>query len=234
MNRILDFLYTSFRYWDRNNYRHPLVTPIVELRGKNLESKNCFQHFITVDISEDIIEVPVMFKDIAIAAKAEEYSELCLPIIDNPGYPFTNRRSAGTAFLDFTNACNFSINTIISSKGYKYHGYPGLILDEHYNPLFVVTCVISEGEVIKYKCRIDNKVFINSDRFIEKAIIKQVIPLLATEHFFDNDDSVSYGGATIEDINLTVSPTFFMNKDVYQDITDNVNDFLLKNIDDIL
>lgn len=54
MNRILDFLYTSFRYWDRNNYRHPLVTPIVELRGKNLESKNCFQHFITVDISEDM------------------------------------------------------------------------------------------------------------------------------------------------------------------------------------
>ena len=50
MNRILDFLYTSFRYWDHNNYRHPLVTPIVELRGKNLESKNCFQHFITVEI----------------------------------------------------------------------------------------------------------------------------------------------------------------------------------------
>ena len=182
----------------------------------------------------DIIEVPVMFKDIAIAAKAEGYEELCLPIISNVGYPITNRRSAGTAFLDFTNACYFNINTVVNSKGFKYHGYPGLILDEHYDPLFVVTCVISEGEVIKYKCKIDNKVFINSDRFIEKAIIKQVIPLLATEHFFDNDDSVSYGGATIEDINLTVSPTFFMNKDVYQDITDNVNDFLLKNIDDIL
>nr|DAF16293.1 MAG TPA: hypothetical protein [Crassvirales sp.] len=234
MNRILDFLYASFSYWDHNNYRHPLVTPIMELRGKNLETKDCFQHFITVDISGDIIEVPVMFKDIAIAAKTEGYSELCLPIINNVGYPLTSRRSAGTTFLDFTNACYFNINTVVNSKGFKYHGYPGLILDEHYNPLFVVTCVISEGEVIKYKCKIDNKVFINSDRFIEKAIIKQVIPLLATEHFFDDDDSVSYGGATIENINLTVSPTFFMNKDVYQDITDNVNDFLLKNIDDIL
>lgn len=231
MNRILDFLYASFRYWDHNNYRHPLVTPIMELRGKNLETKDCFQHFITVDISGDIIEVPVMFKDIAIAAKTEGYSELCLPIINNVGYPLTSRRSAGTAFLDFTNACYFNINTVVNSKGFKYHGYPGLILDEHYDPLFVVTCVISEGEVIKYKCKIDNKVFINSDRFIEKAIIKQVIPLLATEHFFDD---VLYEGATMENINLTVSPTFCMNENVYQDITDNVNDFLLKNIDDIL
>ena len=221
MDRILNYIGYSFR----NGF---LLNRIEDLKHNNLETKDCFQHLLIVDISNDTYEVPCFLKLDAITRKLNRYTELCVPIINNNTHGVIPRRMVGTIIRDFQNSKIPGIQTVVTSKGDIYHGCPGLILDKDFNPLLVLTCVITEGKVVKYRCRISNSVFEHKDRLIEKAIFKTFIPTLTTE--FANNEPL-YEGIFIGDINLLVKPTVpSPNKDINEDI----HKFLIDNIDGIL
>ena len=221
MDMILEFIRRSFTY----SYS---PVPIPDNRYSNFVSKDCFQHLISVDISEDIMEVPVILKGVAIKAKSENCSEICFPIINNNMPPVIRRRTISPIMRDFLSSQRLSFQAIITSKGERYYGCPGIILDQDYNPLIVLTYVISKEAVISYRCRISNIVFAHQDKLIEKTIFKKFLPTLATE--FTNTES-KFDGVFIGDLNLVIKPSVpSPNKDINEDI----NKFLIENIEEII
>ena len=223
MDRILEFIVRSFSY----NYSCNLV-PITGSIRSDFLSKDCFQHLLSIDISGDVFEVPVTMKEAALHIKSRRYSEICMPIVNNNTHFVITRRTIAPIMRDFLSSKSKSVQAVITSKGDKYYGCPGLILDQDYNPLIVCTCVISDGVVIAHRCRIGNNVFIHQDRLIEKTIFKKFLPTLVTD--YANMES-KFDGIFIGDINLVIKPVVPVpNKDINEDI----NKFLVDNISDII
>lgn len=223
MDRILEFIVRSFSY----NYSGNII-PIATNIYSNFLSKDCFQHLLSIDISGDVFEVPVTMKEAALHIKSMEYSEICMPIVNNNEHFVITRRTIAPIMRDFLSSESKSVQAVITSKGERYYGCPGLILDQDYNPLIVCTCVISNGVVTAYRCRIGNNVFIHQDRLIEKTIFKKFLPTLVTD--YANMES-KFDGIFIGDINLVIKPVVPVpNKDINEDI----NKFLVDNISDII
>lgn len=161
-------------------------------------------------------------------AKSKDYSEIYVPLLNNNVQTVISRRTVGPIMRDFLSSAMPSFQAIITSKGERYYGCPGIILDQDYNPLMVLTCVIYHGGVINYRCRISNDVFVHQDRLIEKTIFKKFLPTLAVE--FTNTES-KFDGVFVGDINLVIKPVApTPNKDINEDISK----FLIENIGDII
>ena len=221
MDRVLRFIKNSFD-WGVG------TTHIMESIYSDFTSKDSFQHLLYVDISEDVFEVPVVIRNIALLAKHDGYSEVCMPIMNNNTPSVKSRRTVGPIMLDFLNNRPLSFQAIVTSKGERYYGCPGLILDQDYNPLLVLTYECYGGEVIKYRCRISNNVFVYQNKLIEKTISKKFIPVLTTEYASSED---KFDGVFIGNINLVVKPVVpTPNKDINEDI----NKFLIDNVEDLL
>lgn len=221
MDRIFEFITRSFNYTCNSN-------PILNNAHSDFISKDCFQHLFSIDISGEIIEVPAILRKVAIHAKSENYSGICVPVINNNMETVISRRTVGPIMRDFLNSTQCSVQAVITSKGERYYGCPGIILDQDYKPLLVLTCVIFKGTVINYRCRISNNVFTHQDKLIEKTIFKKFLPTLATD--FTNIES-KFDGVFIGDFNLVVEPVIpSPNKDINEDI----NKFLIENIEEIV
>lgn len=221
MDRIFEFIRMSFNYEYRSS-------PITVNTRSNFISKDCFQHLLYVDISKATFEVPIILRNAALYAKYNGYSEICMPIMNNNVESIISRRTVSPIMRDFLNSNSLSIQAIITSKGERYYGCPGLILDQDYNPLLVLTCEISNNKLTKHRCRISNDVFSHQDKLIEKTIFKKILPTLAAEYAsFDS----RFDGVFVGNINLIVKPIApTPNKDVNKDI----NKFLIDNIGDII
>lgn len=221
MDEVFNFIIRSF-----NEVYN--TSPIDLNKYRNFESKDCFQYLLSIDIAKDTYEVPAILTNVAIQAKLKGYSEVCMPIINNNSQAIINRRTLKPIMKDFLNSSYKSIQAVKTSKGDIYYGYPGIILDQDYDPLIVFTCVISKGTIINYRCKISNKVFIHQNNLMEKAILKKFLPTLTTEFV---DIEPRFEGVFIGDINLVVKPTTPpFNKDINEDI----NNFLIENIEDII
>lgn len=221
MDAIFDFITRSFN-------RDYSSIPITNSIHSDFISKDCFQHLLSFDISEDIVEVPAIFRSTAMYAKSKDYSEICVPLLNNNVQTVISRRTVGPIMRDFLSSVMPSFQAIITSKGERYYGCPSIILDQDYNPLMVLTCVICHGKVINYRCRISNDVFVHQDRLIEKTIFKKFLPTLAVE--FTNTES-KFDGIFIGDFNLVIKPVApTPNKDINEDISK----FLIENIGDII
>ena len=221
MDMIFEFIRMSFNY----EYSSTLITASAH---SNFISKDCFQHLLCVDISKDTFEVPIILRNAALSAKYNGCSEICMPIMNNNVESVISRRTVSPIMRDFLNSTPLSIQAVVTSKGERYYGCPGLILDQDYNPLLVLTCEFFNNTLTKYRCRISNDVFSHRDKLIEKTIFKKILPTLATEYAsFDS----RFDGVFVGNINLIVKPIVpTPNKDVNKDI----NKFLIDNIGDII
>lgn len=221
MDAIFDFITRSFN-------RDCSSISITNSIHSDFISKDCFQHMLSIDISGDIFEVPTIFRSTATYAKSKGCSEICVPLLNNNIQTVISRRTVGPIMRDFLSSAMPSFQAIITSKGERYYGCPGIILDQDYNPLLVLTQVISKGRTTNYRCRISNDVFVHQDRLIEKTIFKKFLPTLAVE--FTNTES-KFDGVFVGDINLVIKPVApTPNKDINEDISK----FLIENIGDII
>lgn len=140
-----------------------------------------------------------------------------------------------------------TIRGVNMANGGVYYGIPGVIFDEDFSILFMMTSTLSidrenkETFITRHNCRISPRVFQRADFTIEKAIIKKVIPFCAT-HIVDGRDYPYIGSPgkadgtnikiIIDDIDqdfiqTTVAPKISDTQDMFQKVLkDNIQDVL--------
>lgn len=153
----------------------------------NLENGRLFSHLLSVDISGNVFEIPVFLADLAREAKIKGVTEIVLPMFNNYAYGLINRKMAGTILHDFMRTrFNQRLTGVKSNSGNIYYGCPGLILDENFEPLFMLTFRLQYDpetraiQVLKCICRVPQSVLSRQEELIPKTIYKKLIPLYCT------------------------------------------------------
>ena len=165
-----------------------------ELRRElSLDSNNVFRRSLVVEVNDDEVEIPVIAR--------EHFEKL---VSDNLAYPITTRiqkiilplynnaldqeRRTFDSIIKqlFTNVgYDKRLQKITTSKGEVYYGGKGIIFDESYTPLLLCTLTAksvhtedNRNTMVYYRpvCHISPKVFLESNKLINKGIIKNLIP----------------------------------------------------------
>lgn len=178
MDKVEQFAFNSF--WDETRY-----STVERLDFANLENGRVFSHLMSIDISKDSFEVPLFARYLALAAKKKGYTEVVIPMFNNTSFGLITKRMAGIILYSFLNT-RFTkrLSGVKSASGHIYYGCPGLILDENFNPLLMLTMQVSyvDGSAIADKCicRIPQSVLSRQDELIPKTIYKKIVPLYCT------------------------------------------------------
>lgn len=165
-----------------------------ELRRElSLDSNNVFRRSLVVEVNDDEVEIPVIAR--------EHFEKL---VSDNLAYPITTRiqkiilplynnaldqeRRTFDSIIKqlFTNiGYDKRLQKITTSKGEVCYGGKGIIFDESYTPLLLCTLTAksvhtedNRNTMVYYRpvCHISPKVFLESNKLINKGIIKKLIP----------------------------------------------------------
>lgn len=178
MDKVEHFAFDSF--WNESSYGK-----VDRLDFANLENGRVFSHLMSIDISKDSFEVPLFARSLALTAKRNGYTEVVIPMFNNTSFGPITVKMAGTILYNFSN--NRFIQRLSSVKlasGHIYYGCPGLILDESFNPLLMLTMQVSyvDGNAIADKCicRISQSVLSRQSELIPKTIYKTIVPLYCT------------------------------------------------------
>ena len=130
-----------------------------------------------------------------------------------------------------------------------YYGGKGIILDGNFNPLLLCTLlarIVKEegGDVLTYYrpvCHINPKVFIESDKLVNKGIIKKLIPYYSNydtcfprgiRRNTNNDPESEKVKVIIDDFShlfiepVKPTPSSCSNESLNQCLVDNVEDIL--------
>lgn len=136
----------------------------------------------------------------------------------NTAYDLGEAKSASPVFSKIFSSSYFS--TIITSKGDRYFGYPGLLLNSEGELLYLITY---KGKIKRIGTRFifiitDRKVYINpevfiTDKFVEKNLAKFVIPIMKILHVTlanFNTDYISY------DRDSNLAPDLIIDKSIQE------------------
>ena len=223
----------------------------------SLDSNNVFRRSLVIEVNNDGVEIPVIarahFESLVSYNMAHPtimgIKRIILPLYDNT--PGQERRTFDSIISQlFTNVgYGKRLQKITTNKGEVHYGGKGIIFDESYTPLLLCTLTArsvhteDNGNTMVYYrpvCRVSPKVFLESDKLINKGIIKKLIPCytsrdinLPRSHYrFSNN---------IEDMRVKVIVDNF-NKFFVEPIkptpsacsNDALNECLIDNIDDIM
>lgn len=223
----------------------------------SLDSNNVFRRSLVIEVNNDEIEIPVIARehferlvsDNMAHPTIMEIKRIILPLYDNA--PSQERRTFdGIITQLFTNVgYGKRLQKITTNKGEVYYGGKGIIFDESYTPLLLCTLTArsvhteDNGNTMVYYrpvCHVSPKVFLESDKLINKGIIKKLIPYYTSENvnFPRNNRSFS---SNPEDRKVKVIVDNF-NKFFVEPIkptpsacsNDALNECLIDNIDDIM
>lgn len=229
------------------------------VRELSLENNNVFNRYLITKVNGDEIEIPIIARDhiewiisnnISPSSGTLSIQTIILPLYEN-SIPQSKR-----AFNKFIN--QFFIDTdysrrlrkITSAKGEVYYGGKGLIFDDRYNPL--ILCVLKAKKVqvdgsfkvgyLRPVVYINPIVFTESDKLINKGIIKKIIPYYTSRKipFPTTVSSISYNAPTKWDKAVVIIDNldrFFVKPTVPNPqscTTESLNECLVNNIDDIL
>lgn len=151
----------------------------------NYSSNNVFNRFVVCDLTCPIVEIPVVigpwFRNIVVQ-EPRERAEIVLPLVEYT-YVSSKRTADSIIKMFFDSNPKDGMLTVITSKGIKYYGGYGYILDSNYNPLLVATSVgkfLDTGvfEYSELRVYIHPSVIINDSDLIGKGIMKKVLPVL--------------------------------------------------------
>ena len=162
-------------------------------RELSLDSNNVFRRSLVVEVNDDEVEIPVIAR--------EHFEKL---VSDNLAYPITTRiqriilplynnapdqerRTFDSIIRQLFTNVGYSqrLQKITTSKGEVCYGGKGIIFDESYTPLLLCTLTAksvhtedNRNTMVYYRpvCHISPKVFLESDKLINKGIIKKLIP----------------------------------------------------------
>ena len=165
-----------------------------ELRRElSLDSNNVFRRSLVVEVNDDEVEIPVIARehfeklvsDNLIYPTINRIQRIILPLYNNA--PDQERRTFDSIIKQLFTNVGYSqrLQKITTSKGEVYYGGKGIIFDESYTPLLLCTLTAksvhtedNRNTMVYYRpvCHISPKVFLESDKLINKGIIKKLIP----------------------------------------------------------
>ena len=223
-------------------------------RELSLDSNNVFRKSLIIEVNDEI-EIPVIarehFEDLVLEKinypLAVGTKRIILPLYDNASSQ--ERRTFDSIIMQMFNNVRFDmrLQKITTSKDEVYYGGKGIIFDESYTPLLLCTLTArkvhteeSGDSMVYYRpvCHVSPKVFLESDKLINKGIIKKLIPFYTSEEvrfpdcmFGVNPESKkvkvvvdNFDKFFIEPIKPTPSAT----------TNDALNECLIDNMDDIM
>ena len=180
-----------FNSSDRNN-------PTQLERELSLDSNNVFRRSLIIEVNDDEVEIPVIarehFEDLVLEKinypLAVGTKRIILPLYDNASSQ--ERRTFDSIIMQMFNNVGFDmrLQKITTSKDEVYYGGKGIIFDESYAPLLLCTLAArkvhteeSGNSMVYYRpvCHVSPKVFLESDKLINKGIIKKLIPFYTSE-----------------------------------------------------
>lgn len=224
-------------------------------RELSLDSNNVFRRSLIIEVNDDEVEIPVIAREHFESLVSEKINyplavgtkRIILPLYDNA--PSQERRTFDSIIMQMFNNVRFDmrLQKITTNKGEVYYGGKGIIFDESYAPLLLCTLTarkvhMEEGgnNMVYYRpvCHISPKVFLESNKLINKGIIKKLIPFYTSKevsfpnHIFGvNPESKkvkvvvdNFDKFFIEPIKPTPSAT----------TNDALNECLIDNMDDIM
>lgn len=232
--------------FDSSNYNNPIQLE----RELSLDSNNVFRRSLIIEVNDDEVEIPVIAREHFESLVSEKINNpltvgikrIILPLYDNA--PSQERRTFDSVIMQMFNNVRFDmrLQKITTSKGEVYYGGKGIIFDESYTPLLLCTLAARKvgNSMVYYRpvCHVSPKVFLESDKLINKGIIKKLIPFYTSEEvsfpnhkFGVNPESKkvkvvvdNFDKFFIEPIKPTPSAT----------INDVLNECLIDNMDDIM
>lgn len=224
-------------------------------RELSLDSNNVFRRSLVIEINDDEVEIPVIAREHFESLVLEKIDyplvvgtkRIILPLYDNA--LSQERRTFDSIIMQMFNNVSFNmrLQKITTNKGEVYYGGKGIIFDESYAPLLLCTLTARRGHteeggnsMVYYRpvCHVSPKVFLESNKLINKGIIKKLIPLYTSREvsfpnykFGSNPESKkvkvvvdNFDKFFIEPIKPTPSAT----------TNDALNECLIDNIDDIM
>lgn len=224
-------------------------------RELSLDSNNVFRRSLIIEVNDDEVEIPVIAREHFESLVSEKIDyplsvgtkRIILPLYDNA--PSQERRTFDSIIMQMFNNVRFDmrLQKITTNKGEVYYGGKGIIFDESYAPLLLCTLTArkvhtEEGgnSMVYYRpvCHVSPKVFLESDKLINKGIIKKLIPFYTSKEvsfpnykFGVNPESEkvkvvvdNFDKFFIEPIKPTPSAT----------TNDALNECLIDNMDDIM
>ena len=223
-------------------------------RELSLDSNNVFRRSLIIEVNDEV-EIPVIAREHFEYLVSEKINyplavgtkRIILPLYDNA--PSQERRTFDSIIMQMFNNVRFDmrLQKITTNKGEVYYGGKGIIFDESYAPLLLCTLAArkvhtEEGgnSMVYYRpvCHVSPKVFLESDKLINKGIIKKLIPFYTSEEV--NFPYYEFGvNPESKKVKVVVDnfDKFFIEpiKPTPSAITnDALNECLIDNIDDIM
>lgn len=226
-------------------------------RHLSLDSNNVFRKSLVIEVNNDEVEIPVIarehFEELVSANMSYPtvmgIKRIILPLYDNT--PSQERRTFNSIIAQlFTNVgYGQRLQKITTSKGEVCYGGKGIIFDESYTPLLLCTLTArsvhteDNGNTMVYYrpvCHVSPKVFLESNKLINKGIIKKLIPYYTNKDINPPISNYNFS-SNLEDRKVKVIVDDF-NKFFIEPIkptpsacsSDALNECLIDNIDDIM
>ena len=159
----------------------------------SLDSNNVFRRSLVIEVNDDEVEIPVIARKHLERLVSDNMSyptimgikRIILPLYDNA--PSQERRTFGSIITQLFTKVIYGerLQKIITNRGEVYYGGRGIIFDESYTPLLLCTLTArsahteDNGNIMVYYrpvCHVSPKVFLESDKLVNRGIIKKLIP----------------------------------------------------------
>ena len=226
-------------------------------RHLSLDSNNVFRKSLVIEVNNDEIEIPVIAREHfeGLISYNMTYptimgiKRIILPLYDNT--PSQERSTFNSIIAQlFTNVgYGQRLQKITTNKGEVCYGGKGIIFDESYTPLLLCTLTArsvhteDNGNTMVYYrpvCHVSPKVFLESDKLINKGIIKKLIPYYTNRDINPPRSDYNFS-SNLEDRKVKVIVDDF-NKFFIEPIkptpstcsNDALNECLIDNMDDIM
>ena len=223
----------------------------------SLDSNNVFRKSLVIEINNDEVEIPVIAREHFEGLISDNMTyptimgikRIILPLYDNA---LSQERSTFNSIIAqlFTNVgYGQRLQKITTNKGEVYYGGKGIIFDESYTPLLLCTLTAKSvhtedngNTMVYYRpvCHVSPKVFLESNKLINKGIIKKLIPYYTNRDINPPRSNYNFSN-NLEDRKVKVIVDDF-NKFFIEPIkptpsacsNDVLNECLIDNMDDIM
>ena len=226
-------------------------------RDLSLDSNNVFRRSLVIEVNDNEVEIPVIAREHFEKLVSDNLAypaimgikKIILPLYNNA--PDQARRTFDSIIGKlFTNVgYGKRLQKITTNKGEVYYGGKGIIFDEGYTPLLLCTLTarsVHTGDngntMVYYRpvCHVSPKVFLESDKLINKGIIKKLIPCYTSRDVIFPRNNYSFS-SNPEDRRVKVIVDNF-DKFFIEPVkptpsvcpNDALNECLIDNIDDIM
>ena len=223
----------------------------------SLDSNNVFRRSLIIEVNNDEVEIPVIAREHFEKLVSDNMAypaimgikRIILPLYDNA--PSQERSTFNSIITQlFTNVgYDKRLQKITTNKGEMYYGGKGIIFDESYTPLLLCTLTAKSvhtedngNTMVYYRpvCHVSPKVFLQSDKLINKGIIKKLIPYYTNRDIYFPRNNYRFS-SNPEDRKVKVIVDNF-DKFFIEPIkptpsacsNDALNECLIDNIDDIM